>query len=144
MILNKDEEEEGKDLLLRLFSDNPQGFLEDEEVSIDTSYAEGLHGEDIVVLEWMCDKERNINMFIKRLVANLEDEVLEELATQTDRFDDDLNFYIRLDKEGFEKGEWSIVTSGDCIHIRIHIAAYPAKRSAAEKKIKELFVDKIL
>jgi len=144
VILPKDEEGTGKRMLISLFSDTPKQFLEDEEPSIESSYAQGLNNENIVVLEWTCSTTRHINTFIQRFVSRIPDEKLRMLSEQEDRLDDDLNFYIRLDKDSFENGEWVVTQSGKCIHIRIHIAAYPAKKKTALEKIEALFKDKAL
>ena len=67
------------------------------------------------------------------------DKIFLKETTKT-RIDEDCNFYIRLKKEEFlDKQECLLTDSGDCIHIRIKVAAYPKRKDIAIKKIEELY-----
>ena len=45
--------------------------------------------------------------------------------------------YIRLSKEDAVDEKITIVDSGDSIHLKVKIAAYPAKKEIAIKKVRE-------
>ena len=53
------------------------------------------------------------------------------------------NFFLRLSKEKALEEEWEILDGGDNIHLKIKIAAYPAKKEVAIKKISEIFPENI-
>ncbi len=53
------------------------------------------------------------------------------------------NLFLRLSKEKALGEEWEILDGGDSIHLKIKIAAYPAKKEVAIKKISEIFPENI-
>ena len=53
------------------------------------------------------------------------------------------NLFLRLSKEKALDEEWEILDGGDSIHLKIKIAAYPAKKEVAIKKISEVFPEDI-
>ena len=53
--------------------------------------------------------------------------------------DDDLNFFLRLEKPKLFNHEYWITDSGDCMHIKINLAAFPKKKEKAAPLIKEIF-----
>ena len=59
------------------------------------------------------------------------------------KMDEKGNLFLRLSKEKALGEEWEILDGGDSIHLKIKIAAYPAKKEVAIKKISEIFPDNI-
>ena len=57
--------------------------------------------------------------------------------------DENGNLFLRLSKEKALDDEWEILDGGDSIHLKIKIAAYPAKKEVAIKKISEIFPENI-
>jgi RNA-binding protein len=55
------------------------------------------------------------------------------------RLDEELFFYIRLNKEAALKDIFELTDSGDCVHIKMHIAAFPKNRDSALKVVEEMF-----
>ena len=46
-------------------------------------------------------------------------------------------YFLRLSKEDAVDEKITIVDSGDSIHLKVKIAAYPAKKEIAIKKVRE-------
>ena len=53
------------------------------------------------------------------------------------KVDDKGNLFLRLSKEDAVDEKITIVDSGDSIHLKVKIAAYPAKKEIAIKKVRE-------
>ena len=49
-----------------------------------------------------------------------------------------MHFFIRLDKEKLLKEDYEVTDSGECFHIKLHIAAFPSKRAIALEAIEKL------
>ena len=63
---------------------------------------------------------------------------VEELRKQNPTYVDDKgNLFLRLSKEDAVDEKITIVDSGDSIHLKVKIAAYPAKKEIAIKKVRE-------
>jgi hypothetical protein len=54
--------------------------------------------------------------------------------------DDKGNFFLRFDKQKAYLNELKVVEHGDSIHVKIKIAAYPAKKEPAMKLVRKLLV----
>lgn len=82
-----------------------------------------------------------IEKSIKVTLKEMRDLIISNKDWIKETIDDDCFAYLRLDKkEFFEKGIKKRVDHGDCIHIKLKIAAYPAKKSEAIKKFEELIM----
>ena len=113
--------------------------FEKEKLKINETTAEGFEDRKIKIFEIKLEKERHAKVFFDNLLQKISDKQKEMLIKQTDsRTDDECNFFIRLDKEKMLNGEYWITDSGDCYHIKILVAAYPAKKDAAKKVIEGL------
>ena len=51
--------------------------------------------------------------------------------------DDNGNLFLRLSKDAAADDRIEILDSGDSIHLKIKIAAYPAKKEIAITKVKQ-------
>jgi RNA binding exosome subunit len=129
-------EDEGKiaGCLLSLFPFS----LENEKIPLAGTTATGFNERKIRILRVRLEKDRHINAFIRKFFARLSAEQKSLLGRQLDsRIDDGMNFFVRLDKEKLLNGNvfW-ITDSGDCFHIRIGVAAFPAKKETAKKVVE--------
>jgi len=107
--------------------------LEEEKVALSRTNAQGFKERKIVILEIELTKERHTNKFLKHLKSKLKQEHINLILTQLEsRLDDELNFFIRLDKPKLmQDSSYYLTDSGNCFHIRMSIAAYPAHRDKA-------------
>ena len=105
--------------------------LEKEKLSVQrtTNYRhDGV--TPIYILELALEKQRHINVFLQQLFSTLTKEQKQEIRDNM-CVDEECLFYLRLERNALRKGQFEITTSGDCVHIRILIAAYPAKQEKA-------------
>jgi RNA binding exosome subunit len=116
--------------------------IEKEKIDIERTVAKGDEGEeDIAILQLMLVKEKHTNTFLKFIGENLSQKDKETILRQAEtRLDEELNFFIRLNKEKIVKEQkYELTTDGECYHIRMNIAAFPHKREKALETIREIF-----
>lgn len=112
--------------------------LEQEKLNLKRTTATGFKERKIKILELTLTKEKHTSKFLTFLKQKLSDDQRQLLLKQSgSRLDNELNFFIRLDKPKLLNNEFWITDDGNCFHIRISVAAYPAKRGAALRVIEE-------
>jgi len=125
-----------KDLLHKLV---PIDF-EKEKIAIQEETVESFENRKIKIYTLEFTKEAHTKIFIKTLKQLLREEQCKTILEQKwSRLDEELFFYVRLDKEAALKDAFELTDSGDCVHIKMHIAAFPKNRDAALKVIQEMF-----
>lgn len=127
------ENEDKDEILEALLNILPTAEVEVEE-------AEGLLEERMLILSGTISKKRETKEFLNTLIDSIEKDQLIRLFNDLDRkMDEKGNLFLRLSKEKAIDGEWEILDGGDSIHLKIKIAAYPAKKEIAINKISEIF-----
>lgn len=126
-VYKNEDENELRQAILNVF---PDAEIEYEE-------AEGLTGDDILILTGIVDKKSQTKEFFNKLLE-LDSDILDKLANDLDRkTDEGGNLFLRLSKQSAIDDDIEIIDSGDAIHLKIKIAAYPAKKEVAVKKVRE-------
>jgi RNA binding exosome subunit len=111
----------------------------DKEQVLKKIEAEGFENRKITIYELNIHKESHTNQFINNLMKNLTIEQKQFLVSDKHkRLDEELEFYLRLDKRELLEGRYLITDTGDCFHIKMTIAAFPKKRETALKVIDEM------
>ncbi|MCQ2737585.1 MAG: exosome protein [archaeon] len=153
-------EHEDLDLITQaLLNILPNAEIEAEEV-------EGLLEEPMVILSGIISKKRHTKEFLNNLLA-IDKEQLTKLHNDLDKkMDEKGNLFLRFSKD-FKASEdlnddsedndkdlnstkddkdlkqdlsqWKILDGGDSIHLKVKVAAYPAKKEVALKKLEEVF-----
>lgn len=137
-VFSKPEDDEAKvrKALISLFPFD----LEKEKVMISEHGATGFNDRKIRILEARISKNSLINGFMGNLKEKLGDDCRRLVKEAESRTDEELHFFIRLNKAKLlAKGIYSVTDSGDCFHIRISPAAFPKKRENAIKLMKAFF-----
>lgn len=107
------------------------------DAEIEMEEAEGLTEDKILILTGVVDKKRHTKEFFNRLLE-LNGDVLDKLVNDLERkVDDKGNLFLRLSKSDAVDGKICIVDGGDSIHLKIKIAAYPARKDVAIDKLKK-------
>lgn len=111
---------------------------EEEDVTFDVDEAEDFSGNELRFVRTSFTATRNTNRVLTSLRDGLSEGDREMIAGQHDRLDEDLNFHVRLDLDAFLDGAFIVTESGDCLHLRVKVAAYPAKQEKAKAIIREM------
>lgn len=114
-------------------------LLVPEEIEIEEAEAEGHYGDLKFILSADIQRRPLLRSFWDNLIERLSEGGKEWLKRNAERrLAEDCRLYLRFDKQlAVSEGELSFTDSGDVIHVRINISAYPAKRDIALEKLKE-------
>lgn len=111
---------------------------EEEKIAIERSVSTGLSGNRIVILSLRLEKERHTSAFLDSLRERLSGAQREQLLEQRNRLDDRCDYFLR-----FEKGSLPglvLTDGGECVHVRIGVAAFPKRPEVAWGVVKEMFI----
>ena len=90
------------------------------------------------------DKKRYLKDFLNNLFEELgTDEIIKLYDDIDKKMDDQCNLFLRFSKDAAVDEKWQIVDRGDSIHLKIKIAAYPAKKDIALKNFSEYLISEI-
>ncbi len=107
---------------------------------IQSEVTEGHYKTPVLILHDKIDKKRDIKNFIK-ILNNIGSYDKKRILKDLDKkMDDKGNFFLRFDKQKAYLGELEVVEHGDSIHVKIKMAAYPAKKNIAMKLVRKLLV----
>ncbi|PKL67911.1 MAG: exosome protein [Methanobacteriales archaeon HGW-Methanobacteriales-1] len=102
-------------------------------------HTEGYYLNPVTILSQKITKKREIKEFIQKLREMNKDDIIKISHDFEKKMDDNGNFFLRFDKQEALKGNWKVVEHGDSIHVRIKIAAYPAKKDVAIRIAHQIF-----
>jgi len=100
---------------------------------------EGYHKNQVTILQGKITKKREIKDFLEKLGSlkpSSKKRILRELEG---RMDDRGNLFLRFDKQRAYLGDLKIVEHGDSLHLKLKIAAYPARKEEALKIARQIF-----
>lgn len=114
-------------------------YLIPEETEIEKSEAEGHYGDSIEILSADIERRPHLREFWDKLLDKLSEEDKKWLAKNAvSRIADDCRLYLRFDKQHIiSEGKLKISDTGEVIHVRINVSAYPAKKENAVKEMEE-------
>ena len=105
------------------------------EAEIEAEEAEGLLEDKIIILSGVVSKKRYTKTFFKTLLDSVD---LEKLNDDLElKIDEKGNWFLRFDKDDALNEKWTILDKGDAIHLKVKIAAFPAKKQIAVDKVRE-------
>jgi hypothetical protein len=100
---------------------------------------EGYYKNPVLILHNKIEKKRDIKDFVAKL-SSMKDPAKKRIISQLeDKMDDYGNLFLRFDKQRAYQGDLKVVEHGDSIHIKVKIAAYPAKKKVALEIGRKLF-----
>jgi RNA binding exosome subunit len=112
-----------------------------EKVNISNEKLEGFEHKTIYSLTLTTKTNKHNQLLIETIFSNLSKKDLKIIQSQKEtRLNDEGYFYIRLDKSKLLKNNKYLLTeSGNCFHIKIKLAAYPANKENFYKILEEIF-----
>ncbi len=118
--------------------------LEKEKIAITQEQTEGFENKIITIFRVHISKENHTTRFLENFLSHISASDRKLLLAQADtRLDDDLQFFVRIDKEQLIRNkEFRVSDTGNCFHIKMNIACFPKKRSAALEVVKRIFEKK--
>ena len=105
-----------------------------------TDVSESEHGNQMLILQHMATKQREMDEIFSRLGKELLQALSDDLEN---RIDEDCVFYTRLDKQRAVCGEYKIAHHGDVISITGKVASNPARKEVAMENMTQ-FLKKLI
>jgi hypothetical protein len=100
---------------------------------------EGYYKNSVLILSDKITKKRETRNFVN-ILNELPVPDKKRISHQLEnKIDDNGNLFLRFDKQRAYLGDLKVVEHGDSIHVKIKIAAYPAKKEIALKLAREMF-----
>lgn len=114
-----------------------------EEIEVRQSRLKGHHGNPIVSLEARIGRKGTLRELWQRVLAKVHGGELEKIAkVAPGRIDETCHLHLRFDKQLAYAGELVLTEGGNAIHLRLKVAAYPARQEVAvdlvEKFLRKL------
>ena len=104
-----------------------------------TDTTEGYFKNPVLILHDKITKKREIKEFVN-LAKQMDDASKKRLCSGLEnKMDEKGNLFLRFDKQRAYLGDLKIIEHGDAIHVKIKIAAYPAKKEKAIEIAREIF-----
>jgi RNA binding exosome subunit len=120
------------------------GVLLPEGVDVSKTKLKGHYGNIIFTLTASTEQRKLVREFWVRITTKLSDGELNMLrAAVPESVDEKCNLHLRFDKQLAYEGELAFTKGGDAIHVRLKLAAYPAKHEVATKLVQELISDMV-
>ncbi|MBS3802132.1 MAG: hypothetical protein KGY65_05210 [Candidatus Thermoplasmatota archaeon] len=121
---NKENIEECKEAFSNIL---PLDFKK-EKIDVSIESVEGFHQKTIYILRLKTNKSNHNKKLIHILFSNLNEIDRKRIGKQyLTRLNQEGYFFIRLDKNYLMKNEFVLTEGGDCFHIKIKLAGFPAK-----------------
>lgn len=100
---------------------------------------EGYYKNSVLILSDKITRKRETRDFVK-ILNEMPDLDKKRISHQLEnKIDDNGNLFLRFDKQRAYLGDLKVVEHGDSIHVKIKMAAYPAKKEIALKLALEMF-----
>ena len=104
-----------------------------------TDTTEGYFKNPVLILHDKITKNREIKEFVN-VLKQIDTASKKRLRSELEnKMDERGNLFLRFDKQRAHLGDLKIIEHGDAIHVKINVAAYPAKKENAIKVAKDIF-----
>jgi RNA binding exosome subunit len=104
-----------------------------------TDTTEGYFKNPVLILHDKITRKREIKEFVQ-ILEQIDSSSKKQLLNQLEnKMDERGNLFLRFDKQRAYLGDLKIIEHGDTIHVKINIAAYPAKKERAIELARAIF-----
>lgn len=104
-----------------------------------TDTTEGYFKNPVLILHDKITRKREIKEFVQ-ILEQIDSSSKKQLLNQLEnKMNERGNLFLRFDKQRAYLGDLKIIEHGDTIHVKINIAAYPAKKERAIELARTIF-----
>jgi RNA binding exosome subunit len=101
--------------------------LKKEKIAISVESVEGFQQKTIYIIQLKTTKKRHNDQLLHTLFSKLGETDRKRIKKQyLSRLNQEGYFFIRLKKKKFLENKFVLTDSGDCFHIKIKLAGFPA------------------
>jgi RNA binding exosome subunit len=114
-------------------------FILPGDVEVSKAKMKGHYGNPIFTYTALINRRKLVRELWVQLTTKLSNGELNTLRRAVpERMDEKCNLHLRFDKQRAYEGELAFTGGGDAIHVRLKVAAYPAKHEVAIMLVQEL------
>jgi RNA-binding protein len=99
---------------------------------------EGHYKNPVLILHDKISEKNDLNVLIENLKAMRSSDKKKILNELKNKIDDKGKLFLRFDKQEAYIGNFKVVEHGDSIHVKLKIAAYPARKEISMRLIRDL------
>lgn len=108
------------------------------EIEVGQTKLKGHHGNPITSFEASVEQRKLVRELWQRVVEKIKaGEIKKIVDSLPEKVDETCHFYLRFDKQLAHAGELALTEGGDAIHLRMKVAAFPAKPVVAIELVKK-------
>jgi RNA binding exosome subunit len=108
------------------------------EVEVKQTKLKGHHGNPITSFEASVEHRKLVRELWQRVIEKLKaGEIKKIVGSLPEKVDKTCHFYLRFDKQLAHVGELVLTDGGDAIHLRMKVAAFPAKPTVAIELVEK-------
>ncbi|MDR2966382.1 MAG: RNA-binding protein [Methanobacteriaceae archaeon] len=111
-------------------------------VKVEREIAEGINGDNIIILSGKISKKRETKEFMNKLLEMDDFKIANLINDFEKKVDANGNLFLRFSKKDACNDVLKICENGDSIHLKVKIAAYPTKKRVAINLLNEFFTSK--
>ena len=100
--------------------------------------AGGMLEDEIIILSGKIDRKKETKEFLNNLLKMDNDSLSKLSADLESKTDKNGNLFLRFSKNSACEEKWEICDTGDSIHLKVKIAAFPAKKNVAISILNEV------
>lgn len=97
--------------------------------------------DEIIIISGKIDRKKETKEFLNNLLKMDNDSLSKLSADLESKTDKNGNLFLRFSKTSACEEKWEICDTGDSIHLKIKIAAFPAKKNVAISILNEVLED---
>jgi len=106
--------------------------LDAEKLAVLASAAKGFNERKVLIERIALEHQRHIRAALAHLREMLSAEQRSLLLKQaSSRLDEQMRFYLRLDKAALLAGRVELTDGGECFHCKVSLSAFPRSEQAA-------------
>lgn len=109
---------------------------------VEREIAEGISGDKIIILSGEIAKKRETKEFMNKLLEMDNSKIATLINDFEKKIDENGNLFLRFSKKESCNNILEICEEGDSIHLKVKIAAYPAKKKVAIDLLNKFFCSK--
>ncbi|GAB6136046.1 RNA-binding protein [Thermococcus prieurii] len=112
--------------------------IDDEDVHFDIEETTGFFGNPIKVVNVEIKRSRAVRTFLKHFKGLLDENARRYILENLDeKVDDEGTLYVRFNKQKAYLGEVEVDEGGDTIQVKIKVKAFPMRKEAVVKSVRE-------